>query len=169
MLRLLPLLFPLNSSILGFVVCGFTLFSFLPGEFLKQFIVRGSGVLNSFLRCVRPFCHCWCPPFSAGRAAFLFLCSAGDFFTFVSQVRCLHCWCPPFSAGHAAFLFICVRLVFLLLPFVSSLVSLLIVPSFCPVCLPSCLPCLKKWTWECFFVVLLVWGLRWCNFVTLTF
>ena len=93
------------------------------------------GVLNSFLRCVRPFCHCWCPPFSAGHAAFLFICLPGDFFTFVSQVRCLHCWCPhaaflficlpydfftfvsqvrclycwvfPFSAGHAAFLFIC--------------------------------------------------------------
>ena len=22
------------------------------------------GVLNSFLRCVRPLCHCWCPPIS---------------------------------------------------------------------------------------------------------
>ena len=34
---------------------------FLP----KQFTVL-LGVLNSFLRCVRPLCHCWCPPFSAG-------------------------------------------------------------------------------------------------------
>ena len=49
---------------------------------------------NSFLRCVRPFCHCRCPPFSAGHEAFLFVCLPGDFFTFVSQVRCLHCWCP---------------------------------------------------------------------------
>ena len=24
------------------------------------------GVLKSFSRCVRPLCHCWCPPFSAG-------------------------------------------------------------------------------------------------------
>ena len=131
------------------------------------------GVLNSFLRCVRPLCHCWCPPFSAGHVAFLFICLPGlsllvsalfhwpcsislhlqyvlfrwpcsisvhlsprcvtagvrplplamqhfysfpkqfaafqfvclysDFFTFVSQVRCLHCWCPPFSAGHHSF------------------------------------------------------------------
>ena len=65
------------------------------------------GVLNSFFRCVRPLCHCWCPPFSAGHTAFLFICLPGDFFTFVSQVRCLHCWCPPFSAGPGAFLFIC--------------------------------------------------------------
>ena len=25
------------------------------------------GVLNSFLRCVRPLCRCWCPPISTGR------------------------------------------------------------------------------------------------------
>ena len=35
------------------------------------------GVLNSFLRCVRPLCHCWCPPFSPGHAAFLFICLPG--------------------------------------------------------------------------------------------
>ena len=29
------------------------------------------GVLNSFLRCVRPLRHCSCPPFSAGHVAFL--------------------------------------------------------------------------------------------------
>ena len=50
------------------------------------------GVLNSFLRCVRPLCHCSCPPFSAGHVE-------------ISQV--CRCWCPPFSAGHVAFLFIC--------------------------------------------------------------
>ena len=27
------------------------------------------GVLNSFLRCVRPLCHCWCPPISTGSLA----------------------------------------------------------------------------------------------------
>ena len=30
------------------------------------------GVQNPFL--IRPFCHCSCPPFSAGHAAFLFIC-----------------------------------------------------------------------------------------------
>ena len=35
--------------------------------------------------------------------------------------------------------------------------------SLCPSRLPTCLPCFKKWTWECFFVVPPVWGLRWCN------
>ena len=37
----------------------------------------------------------WCPPFSAGHAACLF----------ISQV--CHCWCPSLSVGHAAFLFMC--------------------------------------------------------------
>ena len=50
-----------------------------------------------------------CPPFSAGHAAFQFICIKSGFFTFVSQVRCA---LPvstliPESAGHAAFLFIC--------------------------------------------------------------
>ena len=53
-------------------------------------------------------CHWWCPPFSAGHVAFLFIC------LFVSQV--CHCWCPPFSAGDATFLFIC-------LPSLSLVVS----------------------------------------------
>ena len=35
------------------------------------------GVLNSFLRCVRPLCHCWCPPISTGHVAFLFICLPG--------------------------------------------------------------------------------------------
>ena len=35
------------------------------------------GVLNSFLRCVRPLCHCWCPPISTGHVAFLFACLPG--------------------------------------------------------------------------------------------
>ena len=42
-------------------------------------------------------CHCWCPPFSAGDAKFLF----------VRLPICLPCWWPPFSGGHAAFIFIC--------------------------------------------------------------
>ena len=56
--------------------------------------------------------HCWCPPFSAGHAAFLFFCFQAAFFSFLFiflyyffQIRRLRCWCPPFSAGHAAFLF----------------------------------------------------------------
>ena len=31
------------------------------------------GVLNSFLRRVRPLCHCWCPPISTGHVTFLFI------------------------------------------------------------------------------------------------
>ena len=76
------------------------------------------GVLNSFLRCVRPLCHCWCPPFSAGHVAFLFICLPGlstacvrhaAFLSAGHVVYCLvsyssvsqvcHCWRPPFSAG----------------------------------------------------------------------
>ena len=56
--------------------------------------------VTSLLWCL----YCWCPPFSAGHAAFLFICPPCDFFTLVPV---LLCWCPPFSAGHAAFLFIC--------------------------------------------------------------
>ena len=55
---------------------------------------------------VSQVCHCQCPPFSTGHAAFLF----------ISQV--CHCWCPPLSVGHAAFLFIC-------LPGLSLVVSAL--------------------------------------------
>ena len=52
-------------------------------------------------------CHSWCPPFSAGHAAFLFICFPG-----LSLVL------PPFSVGHVAFLIIC-------LPGLSLLVSAL--------------------------------------------
>ena len=45
------------------------------------------GVLNSVLRCVRPLCHCLCPPFSAGHVAFLFLCLPG-----LSLVSALFRW-----------------------------------------------------------------------------
>ena len=37
----------------------------------------------------------WCPPFSAGHAAFLFICFPCDFFLFVLQVWCLHCCFLP--------------------------------------------------------------------------
>ena len=64
-------------------------------SFPKQFTVR--GVFNSFLRCVCPLCHWWCPPFSAGHVAFLFICLPGagvrpfplamqHFYSFFSQV-----------------------------------------------------------------------------------
>ena len=66
-----------------------------------------------FYSFVSQVCRCWCPPFSAGHVAFLFVCLPGlslvvsmwHFYSFVSQV--CRCWCPPFSAGHAAFLLIC--------------------------------------------------------------
>ena len=45
---------------------------------------------NTFLRCVRPFCHCWCPPFSAGHAAFLFICLPCNVFPSVSHTS-HHC------------------------------------------------------------------------------
>ena len=83
--------------------------------------------MQHFYSFVSQVCHCWCPPFSAGHAAFLLLCipglsllaSAGHaaflficlplavqhFYSFVSQV--CHCWRPLLSAGHASFLFIC--------------------------------------------------------------
>ena len=101
------------------------------------------GVLNSFFRCVRPFCHCWCPPSSAGHAAFLSsihlsvsrvislrlsprfgACTAGvrpfplatqHFYSFVSHVISflLSPGFGAFSAGHAAVLFICLPCAFL--------------------------------------------------------
>ena len=46
-----------------------------------------------FYAFVSQVCRCWCPPFSAGHVAFLFICLAG-----------LSCWCPPFSAENA---FVC--------------------------------------------------------------
>ena len=54
---------------------------------------------------------------SAGHAAFLFICLSGDFFTFVSQVRCLYCWCPPFPLAMQHFY-----------SFVSQVISLLLSP-----------------------------------------
>ena len=45
-------------------------YSFSPNSLLL-------GVLNSFLRCVHPLCHCWCPPFSAGHVETLFICLPG--------------------------------------------------------------------------------------------
>ena len=98
------------------------------------------GFLNSFSRRVRPLsqvCHWWCPPFSAGRVAFLFICLPGlsllamhHFYSFVPQV--CHLRCPPFSAGDATFLFICfpgvtanVAFLFICLPSLSLVVSAL--------------------------------------------
>ena len=154
------------------------------------------GVLNSFLRCVRHLCRCWCPPFSAGHVAFLFICLRGvsllvsalfswrcnisihspnslplrrvsqfflkmcpsflsllvsahfrwpcsiDFFTFVSQFRCLRCWCPPFSAGHAAFLIHLFPMWFVYFGFPGSVPALLAsallpFPAFLFICLPG--------------------------------
>ena len=67
------------------------------------------GVLNSFLRCVRPLCQWWCPPIPAGHVAFLFICLPGLSLLVSALFRwpcsisihlspVCHCWCPPFSA-----------------------------------------------------------------------
>ena len=66
--RLVSFLFPFVFLLVGHCV---RFVSLLFPLFPKQFAV---GVLNSFSRCVRPLCHCWCPRFSAGHVAFLFMC-----------------------------------------------------------------------------------------------
>ena len=53
--------------------------------------------MQNFYSFVSQVCHCWCPPFSAGHAEFLFICFPGLSLV-VSAL---------FSSGHAAFLFIC--------------------------------------------------------------
>ena len=70
--------------------------------------------MQHFYSFVFQVCHCWCPPFSAGHAAFLFICFPG-----LSLVL------PPFSAGHVAFLFICLPCDFFLFVFQVCV--------FCPV------------------------------------
>ena len=71
--------------------------------------------MQHFYSYVSQVCHWWCPPFSAGRVAFLFICLpdlsllvSALFYSFVSQI--CHCW--------RAFLFTC-------LPGLSLLVSAL--------------------------------------------
>ena len=69
-------------------------------SFPKQSPVT-SGFLNSFLRCVRPFCHhivCGVRPFPLAMQHFNSLSSHVICLLLFSQVRCLHCWHPPFSA-----------------------------------------------------------------------
>ena len=84
------------------------------------------GLLNSFLRRVRPLCHCWCPPISTGHVTFLFIRLPG-----VSLlVSALFRWpCSisillsprsvtgvSLSVGHVAFPFICLPGPSLLVP-----------------------------------------------------
>ena len=102
-------------------------------SFVSQSVTAGVRpfplAMQHFYSCVSQVCHCWCPLFSAGHAAFLFICLPG----LSLLVSALFRWpcsisihlsprsvtaCPPFSAGHAAFLFIC-------LPGLSLLVSAL--------------------------------------------
>ena len=67
--------------------------------------------MQHFYSFVSQVCHCWCPPFFAGHAAFLF----------ISQV--CHCWCPPLSVGHAAFLFMCLPCLSLVVSALSCIVK----------------------------------------------
>ena len=84
--------------------------------------------MQHFYSCVSQVCHWWCPPFSAGRVAFLFICLPGlsllamqHFYSFVPQV--CHLRCPPFSAGDATFLFTCFPGLSLLMSHFCSFVS----------------------------------------------
>ena len=80
------------------------LFISLPG--LSLLVPALFLALQHFYSFVFQVCHCWCPPFSAGHAAFLFICYPG-----LSLVL------PPLSAGHVAFLFICLPCDFFLFVF----------------------------------------------------
>ena len=83
--RLVSLLSPFSSLLVGHSAGLVSLLSpsvsLVVGHSPNSLLL---GVLSSFLRCVRPFCHCWCLP------SFRWPCSIS------------HCWCPPFCAGHAA-------------------------------------------------------------------
>ena len=59
-----------NKSILNAFVCIWV--------FTKQFTFRGSQFFLKRCLGVCPFCHCWCPPFSAGHAEFPFICFPGS-------------------------------------------------------------------------------------------
>ena len=120
--------------------------AFVSHFFPKQFPVRGSQFI-----CLPGLSLYWCPPFSIGHAAFLFISLPGlslamqHFHSFVFQV--CHCWCPPFSAGHAAFLFICFPGLSLILPpFSAGHVAFLFI----------CVPC------DFFLFVFQVWCLHCC-------
>ena len=63
--------------------------------------------MKHFYSIVFQFRYCWCPPFSVGHVAFLFICLPGP--SLLVSASALF-------VGHAAFLFIC-------LPGLSLLVS----------------------------------------------
>ena len=149
---------------------------------------------------VSQVCHCWCPPFSihvsarsvhvlsvsihlsprsvtAGVRPFpLAMCISLPGLSLVAPPCSISIHLSPRSvtAGVCPFplaMHHCVRrLVSLLFPFVSLLVSLLVghcarLVSLCFLLSPFSSPFLlmsQKWTWECFVVVPAVWGLRWC-------
>ena len=57
---------------------------------------------------VSQVCHCWCPPFSAGDATFVFICLPGLSLSAPGHVAFLFICLPGLvSAGNVAFLFIC--------------------------------------------------------------
>ena len=62
--------------------------------------------MNNFYSFVSQVRYCWCPPFSVGHVAFLFICLPG-LSLLVSALFHWRCWCPPLSVGPAAFLFMC--------------------------------------------------------------
>ena len=103
---------------------------FIPEKMLvsNMFFVHFSptslllGVLNSFLRCVRPLCHCWCLPWNAGHLSFQSLLVSALF---------------PLSALLSPFLLVIVSVLspfrFLFFRFLSPflLVIVSVLPLFC--------------------------------------
>ena len=77
-----------------------------------------SPAMQHFYSFASQVCHCWCPPFSASHAAFLFICFPG-----------LSLALPPFSAGHVAFLFICLACDFFLFVFQAWCISIHLFPG----------------------------------------
>ena len=115
-----------------------------------------------FYSFVSQVCYCWCPPFSTGHAAFLFICFPGlslvALFRWPCSIsihlspRCVTAGVRPFllAMQHVAFLFMCLPGLSLLSAFFRCLPSLFLCLRSCicvrlvsllvPLCFRSCLP-----------------------------
>ena len=123
-----------------------------------------------FYAFISQVCYCWCPPFSAGHLACLFICLPGLSYWYpsfsVGNAICLficlpdlgpfplamqyfysfvsqvcHWWCPPLSIGHVALLFM---VCYCWYPFSMGHVAVLFI------CLPSLLLVISAlFRWSC--------------------